>query len=128
MIRRPPRSTRTDTLFPYTTLFRSRLAVRRAPRPAPARTGSEHSRQPADDRNRRALPAAAHAVAEATGPPQRAGVPPAYRLGTVARPRRGCRDHGPNRHRHPARLIRPPLARLPGHVATAARKTRRVGQ
>src|SRR3546814_16850062 len=30
MIRRPPRSTRTDTLFPYTTLFRS---LRRAPRP-----------------------------------------------------------------------------------------------
>src|SRR3546814_6525393 len=29
MIRRPPRSTRTDTLFPYTTLFRSR-----APDPA----------------------------------------------------------------------------------------------
>src|SRR3546814_19881842 len=28
MIRRPPRSTRTDTLFPYTTLFRS---LRRAP-------------------------------------------------------------------------------------------------
>src|SRR3546814_10493613 len=26
MIRRPPRSTRTDTLFPYTTLFRSVLA------------------------------------------------------------------------------------------------------
>src|SRR3546814_4713863 len=25
MIRRPPRSTRTDTLFPYTTLFRSRV-------------------------------------------------------------------------------------------------------
>src|SRR3546814_21044400 len=32
MIRRPPRSTRTDTLFPYTTLFRSRL------RNAPHRT------------------------------------------------------------------------------------------
>src|SRR3546814_13399340 len=34
MIRRPPRSTRTDTLFPYTTPFRSRLsdpAARRAP-------------------------------------------------------------------------------------------------
>src|SRR3546814_6812229 len=32
MIRRPPRSTRTDTLFPYTTLFRSilrRLSVSR---------------------------------------------------------------------------------------------------
>src|SRR3546814_1160099 len=27
MIRRPPRSTRTDTLFPYTTLFRSRQHV-----------------------------------------------------------------------------------------------------
>src|SRR3546814_10886403 len=27
MIRRPPRSTRTDTLFPYTTLFRSHLAI-----------------------------------------------------------------------------------------------------
>src|SRR3546814_18540439 len=27
MIRRPPRSTRTDTLFPYTTLFRSRRAL-----------------------------------------------------------------------------------------------------
>src|SRR3546814_5590769 len=27
MIRRPPRSTRTDTLFPYTTLFRSLIAA-----------------------------------------------------------------------------------------------------
>src|SRR3546814_8478113 len=29
MIRRPPRSTRTDTLFPYTTLFRSKAGRRR---------------------------------------------------------------------------------------------------
>src|SRR3546814_9846059 len=29
MIRRPPRSTRTDTLFPYTTLFRSCSVCRR---------------------------------------------------------------------------------------------------
>src|SRR3546814_9534188 len=28
MIRRPPRSTRTDTLFPYTTLFRSIPAIK----------------------------------------------------------------------------------------------------
>src|SRR3546814_12284078 len=28
MIRRPPRSTRTDTLFPYTTLFRSQALLR----------------------------------------------------------------------------------------------------
>src|SRR3546814_14895426 len=40
MIRRPPRSTRTDTLFPYTTLFRSTKAEQRpivpdgAPSPA----------------------------------------------------------------------------------------------
>src|SRR3546814_10555221 len=27
MIRRPPRSTRTDTLFPYTTLFRSLMKI-----------------------------------------------------------------------------------------------------
>src|SRR6056297_3630408 len=35
MIRRPPRSTRTDTLFPYTTLFRSRgeAGARTLPRP-----------------------------------------------------------------------------------------------
>src|SRR3546814_20854489 len=32
MIRRPPRSTRTYTLFPYTTLFRSEPSVNRAPR------------------------------------------------------------------------------------------------
>src|SRR3546814_3594960 len=40
MIRRPPRSTRTDTLFPYTTLFRSpgcgRSRRRAADRPGPA--------------------------------------------------------------------------------------------
>src|SRR3546814_12116475 len=39
MIRRPPRSTRTDTLFPYTTLFRSYLRTARDDRDrmAPAR-------------------------------------------------------------------------------------------
>src|SRR3546814_1535473 len=41
MIRRPPRSTRTDTLFPYTTLFRSG-------RRAPYSTGP--GRKPAEDR------------------------------------------------------------------------------
>src|SRR3546814_13038608 len=38
MIRRPPRSTRTDTLFPYTTLFRSGTG-RRRPRPPRRRRG-----------------------------------------------------------------------------------------
>src|SRR3546814_4037472 len=39
MIRRPPRSTRTDTLFPYTTLFRSTIS-RRARPSVPATTSS----------------------------------------------------------------------------------------
>src|SRR3546814_3615077 len=59
MIRRPPRSTRTDTLFPYTTLFRSprrrcgrrrlrqhrhpRRRRRRAPRPPPPVRSEEHT-------------------------------------------------------------------------------------
>src|SRR3546814_6541769 len=42
MIRRPPRSTRTDTLFPYTTLFRS-------PRRTPAPPAPRGSRQPGPD-------------------------------------------------------------------------------
>src|SRR3546814_6926927 len=41
MIRRPPRSTRTDTLFPYTTLFRSAV-LRRVPPPPAAGAGSPH--------------------------------------------------------------------------------------
>src|SRR3546814_420393 len=42
MIRRPPRSTRTDTLFPYTTLFRSRPLQR----PAAAERGRGRTRRP----------------------------------------------------------------------------------
>src|SRR3546814_17312001 len=34
MIRRPPRSTRTDTLFPYTTLFRSKQAQEKLKAPS----------------------------------------------------------------------------------------------
>src|SRR3546814_3173814 len=35
MIRRPPRPTRTDTLFPYTTLFRSLAVTEESRRPRP---------------------------------------------------------------------------------------------
>src|SRR3546814_3594500 len=52
MIRRPPRSTRTDTLFPYTTLFRSRIG--RLP-PVPDFVEHGHGRLPvrgADTRGR----------------------------------------------------------------------------
>src|SRR3546814_8029772 len=45
MIRLPPRSTRTDTLFPYTTLFRSpTLGVRSAKRPGTGRSREETCR------------------------------------------------------------------------------------
>src|SRR3546814_4894803 len=42
MIRRPPRSTRTDTLFPYTTLFRSTRLIQRGSEgdDTPARTAA----------------------------------------------------------------------------------------
>src|SRR3546814_9376931 len=43
MIRRPPRSTRTDTLFPYTTLFRSVV-----PALAPVPQAGLHTRQRSD--------------------------------------------------------------------------------
>src|SRR3546814_2076856 len=51
MIRRPPRSTRTDTLFPYTTLFRSphggapALPRRRAQRGGAHRSGDTRERR-----------------------------------------------------------------------------------
>src|SRR3546814_17238540 len=44
MIRRPPRSTRTDTLFPYTTLFRSpSVSASRCHLPIAARQGGSMS-------------------------------------------------------------------------------------
>src|SRR3546814_3043245 len=46
MIRRPPRSTRTDTLFPYTTLFRARH-LRAAGHPADADRWAGVRRRPA---------------------------------------------------------------------------------
>src|SRR3546814_6512279 len=45
MIRRPPRSTRTDTLFPYTTLFRShRAALHPRPEAAALASGPRRAR------------------------------------------------------------------------------------
>src|SRR3546814_20230509 len=51
IIRRPPRSTRTDTLFPYTTLFRSLAAVGAAGKRRPGRRGgAEHGGRHLRDR------------------------------------------------------------------------------
>src|SRR3546814_19476467 len=54
MIRRPPRSTRTDTLFPYTPLFRSLAAVRRDARRSARRREGRAARSPGEHRSRRA--------------------------------------------------------------------------
>src|SRR3546814_15895133 len=82
MIRRPPRSTRTDTLFPYTTLFRSddprRILHRRLPR------------QPGD--------------AELDGHGQRLA-PPAQTVGV--QPRDQCRAYLPGSLRPDARSRAP---------------------
>src|SRR3546814_9547632 len=46
MIRRPPRSTRTDTLFPYTTLFRSIIEACRIYREGAGRDAQKAARKP----------------------------------------------------------------------------------
>src|SRR3546814_2852850 len=73
MMRRPPRSTRTDTLFPYTTLFRSRASSsgRRAGGRSPAwpvRSRCRHRDRPNRDGR-----------AAAGWPAARSGNPPAVR-------------------------------------------------
>src|SRR3546814_16574968 len=73
MIRRPPRSTRTAPLFPYTTLFRSA---------APQRPESLRGGRPAPEFHRRRRGAVGHPVGDqppdppARGAAGRAAVPP----------------------------------------------------
>src|SRR3546814_15261633 len=57
MLRRPPRSTRTDTLFPYTTLFRSVDLGRCQVLGALAAVTVLAHREPAAQRNDRAIEA-----------------------------------------------------------------------
>src|SRR3546814_13686254 len=75
MIRRPPRSTRTDTLFPYTTLFRSPLRRRRCP--GAGRTGAEDDLGSTDPDRSPALPSVAAGY--------RAGPAGEFRLGGTDR-------------------------------------------
>src|SRR3546814_13991361 len=94
MIRRPPRSTRTATLFPYTTLFR--FAARRLPRAArdTAAAATRIPRPPrADGGGDRLQPR--HLAATVVAPGDAAGVHP-----LPAHARRGAaRRHGQRRAR-----------------------------
>src|SRR3546814_20518174 len=66
MIRRPPRSTRTDTLFPYTTLFRAVVVHRFARRDRHFRERREgRCRAPAFPRSGRAIQNSVRAVSQA---------------------------------------------------------------
>src|SRR3546814_1261729 len=71
MIRRPPRYTRTDTRFPYTTLFRSGGPVAPAGTRVPhaLRDGPAHGEAPGTRRGRD--PLRAHAGRDPTTPPHR---------------------------------------------------------
>src|SRR3546814_9061056 len=71
MIRPPPRSTRTDTLFPYTTLFLSSPARRRARSRAPRGSSRAHIGGGNDARAARRRPAARRATG--SSPPSRRG-------------------------------------------------------
>src|SRR3546814_11619140 len=100
MLRRPPRSTLTDTLFPYTTLFRSRL----------------YARLRAD----RAQPRYAPVSAILAAGPERRRCGGARRLfvernGGAREPLRAAAanpEHGPRRHRPCLSFRRRPLCRL----------------
>src|SRR3546814_1585809 len=76
MIRRPPRSTRTDTLFPYTTLFRS-LVEPAVDRRFAGNDGGETVLAPVGKRlqQRRAIGAVDRAQRDVP-PGQRRGFPP----------------------------------------------------
>src|SRR3546814_17092154 len=125
MIRRPPRSTLTDTLLPYTTLFRSRPSRFAVPRHARAGSGA---RQPHRLRRRRrfGLPR----IRPVAAPHQ----PPAGGIGTFAhapaaaprpaqpppvRPRHGrhrpAATHAPPRLTHPGAAHARPLVSLLPH-------------
>src|SRR3546814_11265099 len=126
MIRRPPRSTRTDTLFPYTTLCRSWLVFkrwtlfargRRKP-PAAARRIAGSLRWAAEPFVKRLLSSRAaigSSMDRAASPsPLRAGKPRSVRL----RRRAGARFGRPEERVHVARRHRPAIIIALDIVAT----------
>src|SRR3546814_11216373 len=105
MIRRPPRSTRTDTLFPYTTLFRSISVARRwsagQPLPTAVRPSAFHSATVIQREWRActrgqvgdtAVPAIARLSIVAGTPTSSPQGPPRSQIGRAAGRDRGCQD------------------------------------
>src|SRR3546814_11818078 len=109
MIRRPPRSTRTDTLFPYTTLFRSLRDPRDGAGEAPA-DRADHLEQ--REGTARRLPAP---VLLPLHPLPRAGDHGADRRRALPRPEEG------DAARRPARLLRDPRGAGPEEEAVHLR-------
>src|SRR3546814_16778786 len=121
MIRRPPRSTRTDTLFPYTTLFRSGRVLVRGHREAGRRDPRRAAgHRPGSD------PRAVLAEVDALGPQQlplgaaAASRPGGVRWRGAGRWPRPRPPPAPDHRRHPRPLpsgprppTRPELLRLP---------------
>src|SRR3546814_15132630 len=93
IIRRPPRPTRTDTLFPYTTLFRSNDGAREPLRAAAA------NRERGPRRHRLRLPFRRRALCGLSAEDRRTRGPRAYRRHDRDRParwrKRPCRTRRP---------------------------------
>src|SRR3546814_17325765 len=125
MIRRPPRSTRTDTLFPYTTLFRSDR-VGRDPAPLDQRA-----------RPQRALDILEQFAAQFLPPEPRTAIEPVHRRQPLRRqivatvPRATARRcnalfvHQPTYQIHPARRRRRYDAWVIGRAADRERERHR---
>src|SRR3546814_14774002 len=105
MIRRPPRSTRTDTLFPYTTLFRSRASPRTpSHRKATAARGSARRRRQAA----RIASGWPHAAARRSPHDRRLERAPALRYETYPAPDRRHQTGVPGLHALAAATSRAP--------------------
>src|SRR3546814_17947672 len=126
MIRRPPRSTRTDTLFPYTTLFRSDADRRPDLRAGPAAgAGRRHgeARRPAGLRGLLAAARGRTAAHPRLGDFRRSRGPPAADSRRAPRPPPAPAPDSPpappalppHRGRRPGRLL--PLPVPPAHSA-----------
>src|SRR3546814_8374362 len=107
MIRRPPRSTRTDTLFPYTTLFRSKPAVPRTwRRPTRCSRTSTSCRPSPDDRLRGGwrVPEPAARAAPPGRRPYVLVIPERVRERPAPEPTRDGRTHGNRSEEHTSEL------------------------